>query len=229
MNRTQWRNAIIVGGVCFVLGLVVMRWLVGALQPNAASPTGIPVAQSDNYQTYALLLVDQFASPQPQVDGVWLAWIPNDYSTAELVGVPPTPFQYEYSHDLKGVPAFSLQPYLRGPLGGTFVLDRADMLELADQVGGVQVEGVRLQGDALLKYYLDPELDSDEALIRQGAILQSLIAQVAVRGTNVSYESLLQVPSLTTVLHDPLYEMVRHYYPLHTDQVQVRALLTSTP
>jgi hypothetical protein len=229
MNRTQWRNAITIGGICFVLGLVVMRWFVGLFETRSASPTGIPAAQSDNYQTYALLFVDQFSSPQPQVDGVWLAWVPNDYSTAELVGVPPTQFQHEYSHDIKGVPTFSLQAYLRGPLGGTFVLDRADMLELADQIGGVQVEGVRLQGEPLLNYYLDPELEMDEALIRQGAVMQGLIAQVAIRGTTINYETLLGLPSLTTVSHDPLYELVRHYYPLHTDQIQVRALLSSTP
>jgi hypothetical protein len=223
MNRAIRRNIIIIGLLGFVLGAVFARPLAVAwLRPDATSTAGAPAAT--NAVTYAVILVDQFDNLKPVVDGVWLAWIPVDFTTVELVGIPPAPYRDQYAHDIKGLPAFTIQQHIQGHLAGSIVLDRDDMARLADQLGGVLLEGRRVDGAAMLAYYNNPDLSHQETLFRQAAVLQSFIAQIALKGTSLSYEALLQLPSLNTIQSDPLYETVRHYYPLRTDQVRIRTL-----
>jgi hypothetical protein len=226
MNRATRRNIIIIGILCFILGIVFARPIAVAwLRPDPTELASTPTVDTDT--TYAIILIDDFSSEQPQVDGMWLAWIPADYTTVELVGIPPAPYRDEYSHELKGVASFTIQQYIHGTLAGSLVLDRNDMVELTDQLGGVLLEGRHADGPSMLSYYTDANLDHQDRLFRQAAMFQSLIAQAALMGTSFSYEALLQLPSLNTIQRDPLYETVRHYYPLRTDQIQIRTLTDS--
>lgn len=228
MTRTRLRNSLLVTTIGFLLGWVITQPIFSAWHdaikiagpPPAAT---LPAAPGIDYQTYALVWVDSVQNPRPAVQAVWVAWVPSDYSTIQLVGLPPQPFSEQYSPSLRGLAPDSLRLNTRGTFMGTLVLDQEHLQTLIDKLGGIYILGQRLQGADVLRFAAtDPNLSVDELLVRQGAVLQSLTAQLAIAGRNIDLPVLLSIPQ-SNVDHDLLLDVVRHYYPVRIPSVQIHA------
>jgi hypothetical protein len=222
--RLRLHGIIIVGTVCFLIGWVVTRPIVSYLQADIGVFAS-PAPQSSgaaSYESYALLLMDDYDRPQPIVEAVWLAHVPSDNSAIDLSGLPPAPFRDQFSPALNGVPLLTLQPYLRGRLVGTIVFDHQDVIELVERLGGAHVLGLQMDGEALLAYMDSPGASqAPDRLMRQAAVIQSLLAEMAALDSQLDLAGLIQTPSYSSVEQNKLYELVLHYYPVRTDLVRV--------
>jgi len=214
---------------CFVLGAAISQpvftaWR-NALQTQAPGMTPSAVI-SVAYETYLMLGLDEFSSQQPKVEAVWLVIVPLNYSTVELIGLHPEPFRDQYSPALGGLPLLTIQPHLRGPLAGTVIFDRDDLVELADRLGGVTLLGAYTDGPGLLNFITaaDPN-NPDDLLLRQSAVMQSLVAQGAISGVKIDLTALLQVPSQSSVEQGKQFDLIRHYYPLNTEAIRIHPLV----
>ena len=220
-------NRAIIVSVSFIIGAVLgigslqLFWQSGR-QPVEAPAPQTATAQPVTYETYLLLGVDAFENARPQVEAVWLAVLPSDHSTAEVIGLPPARFQDQYDPET-GVPVTSLQPYLRGEFAGALVFDRGDIVELTNQLGGVWLVGSQVDGERLLGFIDSADQNQPrEVLTRQAAAVQSVIAKMAVSGTRTNYVSLFDGASLMLTDRVTLFDAFSQYYPLQTDQVRVR-------
>lgn len=228
MTRTRLRNSIVICVVGFLLGWIITQPIFSAWHDaiKIAGPppsATLPPASGPSYQTYALVWVDNAQNPQPTVRAVWLAWVPSDYSTIEMIGLPPQAFQNQYSQSFQGLAPDSVRLQTRGSFVGSLVLDQDQLNELVDKLGGIYLMGQKLNGQAVVQFALsDSTLPPDEALVRQGAVIQSLLAQLAISGKNLDLPVLLSIPQ-TNVDHEVLLDLVRHYYPFHLETVQIRA------
>ncbi|MBM4422768.1 MAG: hypothetical protein FJ030_05180 [Chloroflexi bacterium] len=217
---------VIVLAVSAVVGAAATRPLFEKWHKNwrASAPTSAPPAASViTHETFLLLGLDDFLNPQPQVEAVWLAIVPSDGSAVELVGLDPKPFAGQYSPALKSLPLMMLQPYLRGTLSGTAILDRAGLIELAERLGGGYLMGRTTNGAGLLDYIdsADPNRP-DDLLVRQAAVVQSLLAQGAIVGVNFDLPALAQTPSHCSINEERIMELIMRYYPLKAEFVRVR-------
>ncbi len=226
------RGITVVGLVCFLIGWA-MTWPIFSTWSGDFEVLVSPVAKLGNlavYETYALILVDEYNNPQPLVEAVWLAQVPSDFSTLDLVGLPSAPFRDQFSHALNGVPLLTLQPYLRGQLIGTITFDREDVKELVERTGSTHMLGQKMDGAELLNYLDRAEPDrTDDRLIRQAAVIQSVLAEMAAQESRLDLAGLMQTPSQCTVDQNKLYELVAHYYPIRTDLITVRPDLEAGP
>lgn len=225
------RGIIIVGAVCFLIGWAV-TWPIFSTWSRDFDALVSPVAHTADmaaYESYALILVDGYDSPQPRVEAVWLAHVPSDYSTIELLGLPPAQFRDQFSRAVNGIPLLTLQPFLRGRLVGTITFDREDIVELVERIGGVFMLGQRMSGAEMLTYIdsAEPSRPGD-LLVRQAAVVQSLLAEMAARGSQLDLARLMQTPSYCGIEQNKLYELVQHYYPVRTDMIQVHPEMEST-
>ncbi len=214
---------------CFVLGAAISRPVFSAwrsaLQTQEPGAT-LSVALSISYETYLMLGLDEFSNQQPKVEAVWLVTVPLNDSTVELIGLHPEPFRDQYSPALGGLPLLTIQPHLRGPLAGTVIFDRDDLVELADRLGGVTLLGAHTDGAGLLNFIAaaDPN-NPDDLLLRQSAVMQSLVAQGAISGVKVDLTALIQVPSRSNVEREKEFDLIRRYYPLNTEAVRIHPLV----
>jgi len=222
----------VVGVICFLIGWAITRpifsnWLGGF----GAFASPVPKAGSTPaFEAYAFILVDDYGAAQPRVEAVWLTHVSSDYSTADLAGLPPTQFRDQFSRALNGVPLLTLQPYLRGRLFGTVTLDRDDVKELVERIGGAYVFGQKMDGAGLLAYMDAAEpAQVGDLLMRQAAVIQSLLAQMAAAGSQLDLAGLIQTPSYCSIEQNKLYELVLHYYPVRTDTFHVHPQLDSAP
>jgi hypothetical protein len=228
MTRTRLRNSLVISAVGFLLGWIITQPIFSAWHDaiKIAGPppsATLPPASGPAYQTYAMVWVDNAQNPQPTVQAVWLAWVPSDYSTIEMIGLPPRAFQNQYSQSFKGLSPDSVRLQTRGTFVGSLILDQNHLKALVDKLGGIYLMGQKLNGEAVVQYALsDPNLPPDEALVRQGAVMQSLLAQLAISGKNLDLPVLLSIPQ-TNVDRELLLDLVRHYYPFRLEAVQLRA------
>ena len=208
-------------GLALSLGSLLPFWMSGRQRVEVSAPPAA-TAQSVTYETYLLLGVDAHENVRPQVEAVWLAVLPSDHSTVEVIGLPPARFQDQYNPET-GLPVTSLQPYLRGKLAGALVFDRGDIVELTNQLGGVWLVGSQVDGEGLLGFIDSADQNQPrEVLTRQAAAVQSVIAKMAVSGTRANYVSLFDGASLMLTDRLTLFDAFGQYYPLQTDQVRVR-------
>ena len=224
-------HAIIIA-VGLVFGMVVtcpfgVAVIGGPPRTTATVTTSSPAV---TYESYLLLWLDDYQQPHPVVEAVWIAQAPSNGSAIELIGLPPEPFRDQFSPALSGVPLLSIQPYLRGQLAGNLILDRSDLKELTDRLGGVYHMGQETNGEALLSYILsaDPSRP-DDLLIRQGAAMQSLLAQFAAQYVTLDFGNLLETPSLYTVETSKLRGLIQRYQPFTTESVRIRLALAASP
>ncbi len=229
MSRTRLRNSLVIITVGFIVSWVVTQPLFSAWRDSnkiiQPPPTAtLPSVQGSLFTTYALVWIDDIAKPMPVVDGVWVAWVPSDYSKVQITGLPPVRFQGQYSPVVTGIPPDSLGNDLRGVFGGSLVLDRPRLRNLVDQLGGIYLNGQKLDGPAVVNFFVqaEPNAAATDVLIRQGAVVQALLAQMAIVGKGVELPALLAIPD-TKVDRNVLLDVVRHYYPLDTEAVQVMA------
>jgi len=229
---SRLRKLLIVGAVCFILSWVIPYPLFSAWRDSLRYSQPKPTAsakRSSIYETFSVIWLDDVSSPGPIIDGLWLAYVPTDYAEIELVGLPPAEYREQFSSILKGEPQLLLLPHLRGPLVGSVILDRNDIRELTHAIGGVYLMGQKMDGEGLLNYLASADVTQpDDVLIRQGAVIQSLLAQIAVQGMQIDLARLLDVPSLYTLEKTRLDELVNRYYPLSTEAVRVHPLVGST-
>lgn len=232
-RATNLRLSIAVLMICFVAGIVISKPFFASWRDSLGGKPLLEtpfVSPTLAHRTYLVLGLDDFTAQQPQVEAAWLAIVPSDYSAVELVGLPPAPLRDQYSPALGGVPLLSIQPYARGSLVGVVILDRSDLIELADRLGGVSLMGNHVDGAGLLAYVgaADPN-QPDDLLIRQSAVIQSLVAQGALAGVKIDLAGLIESPSYRSFEDDELYEIIRHYYPLTTEAVRIRPLIGDAP
>ncbi len=213
--------------ISFIIGLAlslgsVLPFRMSGRQHAEAPARQLAPAPPMTYRTYLLLGVDALENARPQVEAVWLAVLPSDHSTVELIGLLPAGFQDQYDPET-GLPVTSLQPYLKGEFAGALVFDRGDVVELTKQLGGVWLVGSQVDGEGLLGFVdsADPN-QPGEVLTRQAAAVQSVIAKMAVAGTHANYVSLFDSAGLMLADQLTLFDAFSQYYPLRTDQVRVR-------
>jgi hypothetical protein len=223
MNRVRLRNSLIIALVGFLIGWVVTRpifvaWkdaekirTAGSSQTSPADTTG----QNDNY---VVVWIDDWNKELPSIDAVWIACMPPNYTSVTLIGLPPGPFRGAYSRGAQAFPPVILQPYLKGPLRGTVTFDRNDIRVLVDDLGGIYLDGQLVSGAQVEEYLAKLDSDGQDVLIRQAAVIQGLLAQVATGGTDIRLADLIDIPK-SSAERAALIDTVNHYYPLHLETV----------
>jgi len=228
MSRTRLRNSLIITTVGFLLGWIITQPIFSAWRdaikiagpPPSATPYAAPGV---GYTTYSMIWIDDNNKTRPAVEAMWVIWVPSDYSRVEITNLSPEPFQEQYSRSLKGVPAELLRTQMHGVFGGTLILDRSDIRTLVDHLDGIYLLGQPVDGAGVVNYLTgDPSVTGDEILVRQGAVMQGVLAELAIAGKNLDLPVLLSIPQ-TTVDRGVLLDLVHHYYPLNMETVQVRA------
>ncbi len=170
---------------------------------------------------YVLLEVDALTNTPPNVEAVWLAVLASDQATAELIGLPPEPFNGKYSPET-GLPLTALEPYLHGTFAGALVFDHEAITEFVNRLGGVWLMGKQVSGAELLNFVdAADQKQSGDVLTRQAAALQGVLAQLAMAGTRVNYVSLFDCANLMSVDRDVLLGLLGQYYPVKTDNIRV--------
>lgn len=228
MTRTRLRNSLIICTVGFLLGWVITQPIFSAWRDaiKIAGPPPVPTLGNPggiDYQTYALVLLDDANNPHPVVQGVWLAWVPSNHSSLDIIGLSPESFQNQYSQNLKGLAPEAVRLQTRGSFVGSLVLDQAHLKDLVNRLGGIYLLGQKSDGDGVLQYInSDPGLPTDDRLVRQGAVIQGVLAQFSISGKNLDLPILLSIPQ-TNVDRNILLEVVGHYYPLNMEIVKIRA------
>ncbi len=204
-----------------------------ALRAVAATPAppalvAKPAAQvlhPATYSTYVFILLDSMSVPQPLVDAVWLALVPSDHSAVELVGVPPAELREQYTHE-DGLAMKFLKPYVVGPIAGTVALDRASLVMLIDRLDGVWLGGQTLHGAEVMNFAASPgEGNEQDLMLRQGAVVESMLARMAVAGAGLDLAGMLETPMRSTVEQEYVLDLIRAYYPFQLDSFHVRPIL----
>lgn len=193
--------------------------------PALVAEPAAQVLHPASYSTYVFVLLDSMSDPRPLVDAVWLALVPSDHSAVELLGVPPTALREQYTPE-DGLAMKFLKPYGVGPIAGTVVLDRAGLVTLIDRLDGVWLGGRTLRGAEVMDFVTSSgDGGTQEVMLRQGAVVQSMLAKMAVSGAGLDLAGILAIPMRSTVEPERVLDLIRAYYPLQLDSFNVRPIL----
>ena len=203
-----------------------------AMRARPATPPAAVVAEPApavlhpaTYNTYVFILLDSLSAGRPIVDAVWLALIPSDQSAVQLIGVPPAALREHYTHE-DGLAMKFLKPYVVGAVAGTVALDRAGLITLIDRLDGVWLGGRTLRGAEVANFVVSPgEGDAQEVMLRQGAVVASILAKMAVSGAGLDLAGLLETPMRSTVAQERVLDLIDTYYPFQLDSFRVRPIL----
>jgi hypothetical protein len=165
--------------------------------------------------------LDDYASPTPRIEALWIANVPSDSSTIELFNVAPDTVRADYSPTSGDVSHDKIQGRTQTPFGGTLTLDRHSLRDLIDELGGIFVAGQKMDGASVIAYLTANPTESTQAvLIRQCAVMQGLLAQAAVLGKDLNLPAVLKNWSHITVDETVLLDMINQHYPFHIEMVR---------
>jgi hypothetical protein len=235
MNQHRVWNKIIVGLGCFILSTVISLPFFSAWRDalNIAHP--VPTATHivnppGSAVAYVLVWADDLTRPYPEVEAVWVAWVPMDNSPVELDYLPREAYDERYIPEQKSVAFESLPQTVRTAFGGSVVVDRADLCSLADLVGGVPIGNQTLTASDMVAYLTPNSTNTaEEMMIRQVAVMQGLIAQLSLRGRNLNVADVLALAKHKTIDDGVLTAVVYKYYPLQMNSVHIRLNTHSAP
>ena len=203
-----------------------MRAVPAAPAPQLPAPAPVEsVHRFVSYHTYVFIVLDSLSNTQPLVDAVWLAVVPADHSAVELLGVPPAALREHYTHE-DGLAMKFLKPYVVGPVAGTVALDRAGLVTLIDRLDGVWLGGRALRGAEVIDFATG-DGDAQEVMLRQGAVVESMLAKMAVSGAGLDLAGMLATPMRSTVEQERVLDLLDAYYPFRLDSFRVRPILTA--
>lgn len=199
-----------------IVGLAATTWVINRSQPPTPTPTSPPST------TLLLLGVDSMKNSQPQIEAVWLMTIAPNYQVIELMGLPPGPYRNMFTPGT-GLTQDVLQARAGGTILGTIVFDHSDLVELTDALGGGWLKGERVDGTGVDGYLKEADpAQTKDVLVRQAAVIQGLVAQMAIRGHTLDLGSLITAPSLITIDEGKLRDLMLHCSPITTAKIIIR-------
>ncbi len=201
-------------GTCLA-GSIGWFWSAGtSTPPTAKNPSSTAPLL---YKNFLLIQVDSTQKDKSTIQSIWLLRLPvNRALTFEVFTFHPSIFKGK-----GGIPQDILQPYVIGTMTSTVVLDRANLSDYIDRLGGITVAGQPKDGAEVWQYLDTADVNyPNDLAIRQATVAHSILIKMAAVSGRLDLDTLFG-PNLAQSNYAELLAVLRFYYPMRADSFRV--------
>ena len=232
--------------VCFVVGFLsaLLRGVnregsdqgTAVVEPNAVTE-GSPTLQRSDLNSVLILGIDEIESENAALRAVWLATYDETGEAITLLGFPIDAqigstssaqlkdlFRWSQEDEVSPLFLSVMQQVPSGEPEAVIVLDEAGFSEVIDFMGGVELSGERLNGDAVLGVLRLLNDDPHTSLSIQEHILEAMVTQASYFEDTLELTplfSLIPAHAYTSKPTDQLFALLTPLLPLNQRKIQV--------
>jgi len=210
---------------CFGLGLL-SALLARSAEGDEPPPSSLPAPREEQVN-FLIVGVDEIASPRPALTALWVAsfeppgrdlfltGIPIDASAPALDGAPVAG-AFAWSSEAGPSAEFLAAVASLAPLELDVVisLDRQGFAAVVDYIGGIELNGARLDGAQVVAVLELLEEDPSASVASQRRVLESMAARAAALGDSPDITPLISLIPDHARLSMPLNQVVSLTAPL---------------
>jgi anionic cell wall polymer biosynthesis LytR-Cps2A-Psr (LCP) family protein len=183
--------------------------------------------KAKNTQTYLLVGVNTDTASEPtNLDSLWTISFSGKYDRVLLTGVPVTPaFEYQFVHAPESLTQ-SIEGLIPSSINSEFVINRKQFSWLIDELGGINIAGVKQNGTNAIQYITNHK-DVNTRTARQTAVIKAMVSRAELLENSLEINQYFKhlSPEVTAMIN--LASIAKNIFPISSENIDITTLTTN--
>ena len=184
-------------------------------------------AKAKNTKTYLVVGVNTDAASEPtKLDSLWTISFTGKYDRVLLTGVPVTPaLEYQFVHAPKSLTQ-SIEGLMPSSIAAEFILNRKQFSWLIDELGGINIAGVKQNGTSAVDYITNHK-DVNTRTARQTKVIQAMVSRAELLENSLEINKYFKHLRPEVAAMIDLTSIAKNIFPINSESIDIATLTTN--